>query len=80
MTLGYIAERILSRPMRTVERAIVLSAKEDYLDYYRQHSKDAKALIAVGEATANDGLDVASLAAWSMVCNQVMNLDESLNK
>jgi hypothetical protein len=80
MTLDYIVERVLARPLRTVERAIVLAAKKDYLEYYRQHSEAAKALIAVGEALANDKLDVASLAAWSMVCNQVMNLDESLNK
>ena len=41
---------------------------------------DAKALVAVGESKADEKLDVSALAAWTMVCNQVLNLDEALNK
>jgi hypothetical protein len=34
----------------------------------------------MGESRANQTLPVAELAALSRVVNQVMNLDESLNK
>ena len=31
-------------------------------------------------AKANPGIEPAQLAAWTMLCNQVFNLDEVLNK
>ena len=37
-------------------------------------------LIAVGESTADASLDQPALAAYTMVANQLMNLDEVLNK
>ena len=41
---------------------------------------DAKALIAVGETKSDPALAPAELAAWTLTCNQLMNLDEFLNK
>ena len=41
---------------------------------------DAKKLIAVGESKADPALDAATLAAWTMLANELMNLDEVLNK
>ena len=41
---------------------------------------DAKALISVGESKADAALDAAELAAWTLVCNELLNLDEALNK
>ena len=40
----------------------------------------AKKLIAFGESEADPKHDPSRLAAWTMVCNQLMNLDEVLNK
>ncbi|MCR9198038.1 MAG: DUF1553 domain-containing protein [Planctomycetaceae bacterium] len=75
-----ICARVLSRPLTDRERPIVLQTWQDYRDHYTTHQKDADALIAVGESTADVALDPAALAAWTMVCNQIMNLDEALNK
>ena len=58
----------------------MLASKEKLLAYYQSTLEDARALIAVGESKANEQLDVAELAAWTLICNQVMNLDEVLNK
>jgi hypothetical protein len=50
------------------------------LDYYQSHPDDAAALVAVGESDASEPLDAAQLATWTMVCNQILNLDEVFNK
>ncbi len=52
----------------------------DLLAYYQSHADDAKQLLAVGESPVDASLDVPTLAAWTMVCNELMNLDEVLNK
>lgn len=76
----FIAQRLLCRPLKDQERGIVLASHKDLQDYYLGHADDAKALIKVGESVADAKLDPAQLAAWTMVCNQMMNLDEVLNK
>ncbi len=75
-----IAARVLSRPLTENERTLVLSSKADLLAYYQSNNDDARAVIGVGESTYNKERDVAELATWTMVCNQIMNLDEALNK
>ena len=34
----------------------------------------------MGETKADPSLDAATLAAWTMLANEMMNLDEVLNK
>ena len=41
---------------------------------------DAAALLGVGDAKADEKLPRPELAAWTMVCSQLLNLDEILNK
>ncbi len=36
--------------------------------------------MTVGESPWDTSLDAAELAAWTMLINQLMNLDEVLNK
>jgi hypothetical protein len=50
------------------------------LDYYAAHPDDAKKLIAVGESVADARLAPVTLAGWTMLTNELMNLDEVLNK
>ena len=50
------------------------------LAYYKAHPEDAAKLIAVGDSKADPALDVPTLAAWTMLANELMNLDEVLNK
>jgi hypothetical protein len=37
-------------------------------------------LLGVGEASRDDQLDAAELAAWTMVASVILNLDETLTK
>lgn len=75
-----IARRVLARLLSARERSIVLHSYTDLLDHYRAQPDDASALLAVGEASCDHSLPPAELAAWTMVCNQIMNLDEALCK
>src|SRR5262249_46634320 len=74
--INYIAERILSRPLLAEERAIVDRSRATLAGYYAAHADDAKAVVSVGESHANPALDVATLAGWTMLANELMNLDE----
>ena len=78
--IDFIAHRLLARPLTSSELPIVQASVKDLLAYYKGKPEDAKALISVGESKADAKLDPAQLAAWTMVCNQLMNLDEVLNK
>ena len=78
--LDYMAQRILCRPLRTEETKILQSVTGELLGFYKAHPEDAKKLLAVGEAKIDPKADSTALAAWTMVANQLMNLDEVLNK
>lgn len=77
---AFIAEQVLCRPLRDKEKPILQASLKDLRDFYQGHAEDAKQLIAVGESKADAKLPPTELAAWTMVCNQLMNLDEVLNK
>jgi hypothetical protein len=78
--LSFLAGRLLSRPFRAEEDRVILGSLDGLLSYYREHPKDAAALLAVGESKADPALDAPTLAAWTMLTNELMNLDEVLNK
>jgi hypothetical protein len=78
--LDVMAKRLLARPLRAAEVKVVRQTLADLVDHYKQNPADAKKLIAVGESKADPKLDVPTLAAWTMLANQLMNLDEVLNK
>ena len=71
---------LLARPLEDRERTIVKRELKDFLSYYDSHPADAKKLIAMGERKPAAKLAPAELAAMTMVVNQMMNLDEVLNK
>jgi len=75
-----ISRRLLSRDLRPEETAVVCASLEKMQTYYRAHPDDASKLLAVGESKLDRHLSQAELASWTMVCNELMNLDEVLNK
>lgn len=78
--LNAIAERLLCRPLKAEETQILQSSLADLRAHYKASTTDAEALLKVGESKADDKLPKPEFAAWTMVCNQLMNLDEVLNK
>jgi hypothetical protein len=59
---------------------IARASLNELLASYESAPKEANALLAVGESKPDDSLDTAVLAAYTMVANEMMNLDEVLNK
>jgi len=78
--IDFITERLISRSFRPEERAIVEASLADLTAQYQNDPEDAKKLIAVGESKSDPSLDPQTLAAWTMLVNELMNLDEVLNK
>ena len=76
----FILRRLLARPAWDQERPIIEQSLTRLLDDYRQHPDDARQLLSVGESPRDETLDATTLAAWTMLTNELMNLDEVLNK
>jgi cytochrome c553 len=77
--IDFIARRVLSRPFVGDELAVVQRSLADLSAWYAAHPAEARELVAVGDAkpvTAEPPL----LAAWTMLTNQILNLDEALCK
>jgi hypothetical protein len=75
-----MAERLLARPLSAKEKRIVKSSVGDLLAHYQQEPDEAEKLLAVGDSKPDAKLDAPTLAAYTMVANELMNMDEALNK
>ena len=60
--------------------AILKNTYQQVLPTYIENPALAEQLLAVGDSPADDSLDPAVLAAWTVVANQVMNLDALITK
>ncbi len=78
--LDEMAERLLSRQLTPEEHGIVERSLAGMEAYYQKQPEAARQLLAVGESKPSGKLPVAELAALTMVANQLLNLDETLNK
>jgi len=77
---AFIVERVLSRRPRPEEVRVLRRTFDGARAYYAESVDEAQLLIRVGESSADDSLDLAELAAWTIVANQALNLDEAINK
>ncbi len=78
--IGFVSARLIARPFRPHESAIVKQSLADLRRHYRAKPDEARKLIAFGESKADPALDPSELAAWTMLVNELFNLDEVLNK
>jgi len=75
-----IAEALLARPMTNDELDIVKLTFARAKEEFTTSPESAQKLITVGESEPDPSLPAAELAAWSLVANQILNMDETLNK
>ncbi len=78
--IDFIAKRLLARSFRADELVIVKDVLANLRAHYKAKPDEAKKLIAFGESKPDAKLDASELAAWTMLANQLLNLDEVLNK
>lgn len=75
-----LAEIALSRPLDSVELAILHHSKQRFVRHFQARPQDATNLLAVGETRSEDSLNPRELSAWTMVANVFLSLDEFVTK
>ncbi|MBI1369844.1 MAG: DUF1553 domain-containing protein [Planctomycetes bacterium] len=70
----------LSRPPGNEITEVLRGVYENHLAFYREHTSEAKQLIAAGDAPADAALDPVELAAWTSVARVVLNLNETITR
>lgn len=78
--IEHIALKTVCRRFNEAETKIVQESLQQYRNRYSKNIDAAKQLLAVGSHPQNSQLEASELAAWTMLCNQILNLDEVLNK
>ncbi|MFN9268866.1 MAG: DUF1553 domain-containing protein [Planctomycetaceae bacterium] len=78
--LDRIARRILARPFTSAELEVVRPGLAQLLAHYTAQPAEAEKLLKVGDTPVAAGMAAPELAAWTMLTNQLLNLDEVLNK
>jgi hypothetical protein len=78
--LQAMAGRTLGRKLTSRELTVVKGTLNEARTFYDANRDAATKLIAVGESTASDTVPAPELAAMTIVANQLLNLDEVLNK
>jgi hypothetical protein len=69
-----------ARLPQPAEAAVLRRVLGEQLAVFRKDIKAAHKLLQVGEAPRNGRLDVAELAAWSVVASMILNLDETITR
>ncbi|QDT05434.1 Planctomycete cytochrome C [Rubripirellula lacrimiformis] len=78
--LQVAAQRLMSRPLTDQEIAILLTSLGRLRSFYESNDSDAAKLLTTGQLPIDETIPTAELAAWTMLCNELMNLDEVLCK
>jgi hypothetical protein len=69
---------VLARPPAEPELPLLQQALRQQREHYRAHPDDARKLIHNGESKPANSLEPTELAAWTMLSNLVLNLDETV--
>lgn len=78
--VGYAFRLVTSRQPTDEERVLLNNARSDYEADFRSDPDRAAALLQVGESEAPADGDPIQLAADTLLCNVLLNLDESLTR
>ena len=77
---AHIFRRCLARAPETKEAARLTALYQRELERYRQDTAAAMEMATSHLGAAPKGTDISELAAWTVVANVVLNLDETLTK
>ncbi|MEM9367754.1 MAG: DUF1553 domain-containing protein [Planctomycetota bacterium] len=72
--------RLTGRTPRAQEREVLQQLHVAELNFYQSHPEAAAAIIAVGETEAPQSIDKEEVAAMTVVCQAILNLDATIWK
>jgi hypothetical protein len=78
--LAYGFRLATARQPAKQEQAILKATLDRQLASYLANPEAAKKAVTVGESKPREGIDPVELAAYTLVANMLLNLDETLNK
>ena len=76
--LTFLYRAVLSRHPTGEEKQLVGNFLEKQLAKYEASPKEARKAVTFGESKPDPALSAVELAAWSLVANLVLNLDEAI--
>ncbi|MBT4693316.1 MAG: DUF1553 domain-containing protein, partial [Planctomycetaceae bacterium] len=71
---------VLARPPHAAERTRIIALYERVVEQYTADPRSAKDIATIPIGPLAEGVDVVSAAAWTVVGNVLLNLDETLAK
>jgi hypothetical protein len=77
---AYAFEQSTGRPPNERELAVLTKQYDSHLATYTADKEAAAKLLESGDSPRDETLDVSEHAAWTMVANLVLNLDEAITK
>ncbi len=78
--IAFAYRTVLSRNPTAEETSVVQDALKQFLAEFVQSDDLAKKVIGNGESKPKSALPANELAAWTLVANLVLNLDETINR
>ena len=78
--IAFAYRSILARQPDAWEADVVQTQLNAHLTRYQADTEAAKKLISHGESKPTDGLPPAELAAYTLVANMILNLDETVTR
>lgn len=78
--LRRVYELLLCRQPRPPELDVLQQSLAELRSWYMANPADSQQVIEIGERPPASTVPAAELAAWTVLCNQLLNLDEVLNK
>ena len=78
--LAYAFRRTLGRMPTVAETQILAVGIQKRIAHYRADTAAAMKLVSIGDTPRDPKLDVPELAAYTMTCSVLLNMDETLTK
>ncbi len=76
--LSFLFQSILSRLPTTEESQTLLDDFKGYQTEFSSKAADTSGLLTIGSSGTDTNLPAAEMAAWTMVANTLLNLDEAI--
>jgi hypothetical protein len=78
--LDWMSLRLIARRFKPEELVEVEDSLRQLEAFYASHEADARRVVAIGESSVIEKIQVKNLAAWTVLANELLNLDEVFNK